>query len=183
MAPSGTYNAKYGVYFDCLVPNGFYSFNPDDLSVDRSVRTNNPGALNISTWQQSRPGFVAVTPPDADGNTTTIYRTPEHGVASWYVLIADRYGFKQSFSIEQLAECYAGTGAGTKQVQEYLNGWNKWSQGALLATTIIQIADDTDMLKLAKAMYAHEASCPSPLHDDQLLFGIGNQRDGRLPST
>jgi hypothetical protein len=120
-----------------------YSFDPDDLAVPRSIRTNNPGALNISGWQRQRKGFVAVTPPDAAGNKTTIYRTPEHGVASWYYLISDVYGFKGSgsFSTEQLAERYAGASAGSPAVQNYLKQWQKWSNGALLPQSIVQLAD------------------------------------------
>jgi D-alanyl-D-alanine carboxypeptidase len=183
-APSGTYSPAYRVYFDALTAGGFYSSDPDDLKVRRSVRTNNPGALNISSWQRSRPGYVAVTRPDGSGNRTAIYRTPEHGVASWYVLIADRYGFGTagSFTVEQLAERYAGTPAGSSQVNQYLSGWKRWSGGRLLPTVVIGVADDSDMLMLAKAMYAHEAAQVSPLHDDQILFGIQNQRAGILPA-
>ena len=64
--------------YGSLVPGGFFSADPEDMHVPRSVRTNNPGALNISAWQKERRGFVGVTPPDSAGNKTTIYRTPEH---------------------------------------------------------------------------------------------------------
>ena len=62
-APSGVYNDRYGVFFDTLTSGGFFSHDPDDLGVKRSIRTNNPGALNFSAWQKSLPGYVAVTPP------------------------------------------------------------------------------------------------------------------------
>src|SRR4051812_26147631 len=39
----GTFNTKYNTYFIALVPGGFYRSDPDDRSVRRSVRTNNPG--------------------------------------------------------------------------------------------------------------------------------------------
>src|SRR5262245_45962999 len=68
----------------CLVPGGAFRADPMDLSCPRSIRTNNPGALNFSDWQTSRPGFIGKTQPDgsANHNVTTIYRTPEHGIAS-----------------------------------------------------------------------------------------------------
>src|SRR5262249_21735091 len=77
-APSGIYNDKYHVFFDSLVPEGFFSHDPDDLSVRRSIRTNNPGALNYSAWQKNVRGYVGITPPDnsPNHNRTTIYRTP-----------------------------------------------------------------------------------------------------------
>jgi D-alanyl-D-alanine carboxypeptidase len=149
-APTGTYNERYKVFFDSLVKGGFYSFDPDDLKVRRSIRTNNPGALNFSTWQQSRPGFVGLTPPDnsPQKNRTTIYRTPEHGVASWYVLLADRYGFSHagSFTIETLARKYAGAGASPAAVQTYVRGWARASKGALQKSTVIRLAKPDEML-------------------------------------
>ena len=80
--PASPVNPKYGVAFGSLVPGGFFSADPDDLNVHRSIRTNNPGALNFSSWQKSRLGYVGITQPDnsPDHNVTTIYRTPEHGV-------------------------------------------------------------------------------------------------------
>jgi hypothetical protein len=79
--------------FGSLIPGGFFSSDPFNHSVPRSIRTNNPGALNISSWQRTRPGFVGVTESDGSSNqnVTTIYRTPEHGVGSWFHLIKDIY--------------------------------------------------------------------------------------------
>jgi hypothetical protein len=185
-APTGTYNDKYNVYFDALVKGGFYSADPDDLKVKRSIRTNNPGALNFRPWQQSRPGFVGQTPPDnsPQKNRTTIYRTPEHGVASWYVLLADRYGFSNtgSFTIDALARKYAGAGASSADVNAYVKGWAKGSNGALNGSTVIDLAKINDMLTLARAMYQHEIGKPSPLSDAQIKYGIEKQRDGTLPT-
>ncbi len=184
-AQSGVYNAKYGVWFASLVSGGFFSSNPDDLSVPRSIRTNNPGALNISPWQESRRGFVAITPPDSAGNRTTIYRTPEHGVASWYYLLSDRYGFGTagSFTVTQLAVRYAGVNSSDDPaVRAYLTGWAHASGGLLDPDTVIALADDNSMLNLAKGMFGHEAGKASPLQDEQIFYGVRAERTGTLPT-
>jgi peptidoglycan hydrolase-like protein with peptidoglycan-binding domain len=180
---SGTYNAKYDVFFDALVPGKFYSSDPDILSVKRSIRTNNPGALNFSAWQRSMKGYVSLTPPDSAGNRTTIYRTPEHGVAAWYELIANRYGFGQagSFTLAQLARKYAGPRASQQAVNTYVQGWSRASGGALTADTIFRTASDSEMLALGRAMFFHEIGRASPLHDDQVRYGIQKQRAKSMP--
>ena len=70
------YNKKRKVRFGTLVKDGWFSATPDDTGISRAIRTNNPGALNMSAaWQRMRPGFVGQTPADAAGNVTTIYQT------------------------------------------------------------------------------------------------------------
>lgn len=54
----GMLNPKYGVTFGSLVPGGFFSGDPDDLNVHRSIRTNNPGALNFTSWQKAGWGML-----------------------------------------------------------------------------------------------------------------------------
>jgi hypothetical protein len=148
------------------------------------VRINNPGALNVSSWQKTRPGYVGFSDPDgsADHNVTTIYRTPEHGVASWFYLINRVYGFgtSEKFSLLQLAQRYAGRDTGAA-VDAYLTGWRSASQGALGSTSIIDISDDQQMLELGRSMFTHEAGRPTPLQDAQIIFGIQNERNGTLP--
>ncbi len=61
-----------------LTPNGFFSSTPGDTSIKRSIRTNNPGALNISNWQKNFPGYVGVTQPDHPEMSERSV-TPEHG--------------------------------------------------------------------------------------------------------
>ena len=110
---SSVYNKKRKVRFGTLVKNGWFSATPDDTGISRAIRTNNPGALNISAWQRTRPGFVGQTPADAAGNITTIYRTPEQGIAAWYFLLFNRYGFGKAgqFDLASLARKYAGQDA------------------------------------------------------------------------
>jgi hypothetical protein len=184
--PSGVYNDKYNVYFDSLVPGGFFSHDPDDLSVRRSIRTNNAGALNYSSWQRNVRGYVGMTPPDnsPNRNRTTIYRTPEHGVAAWYILLADRYGFGAagSFTLETLARKYAGGGASDADVRTYTSGWSRASGGTLTATSVFHVQSTDELMALGKAMFTHEVGRKSPLKDEQIRYGIDNQRSGSMPT-
>jgi hypothetical protein len=177
-------NAKYGVTFGSLVPSGFFSSDPDNLAVPRSIRTNNPGALNFSPWQKSRLGYVGVTQPDnsPNHNVTTIYRTPEHGVAAWYHLIAVLYNFTNgSFTLTELAGRYAGSN-NAAAISGYLAGWNRWLNPAIPNTAGISVADSAAMSNLAKAMFSHEAGKATPVSDAQIRFGIDHERAGTLPA-
>ena len=149
-----------------------------DIGLQQRARTNNPGALNVSTWQRSRPGFVGQTSADAAGNITAIYQTPEQGIAAWYFLLSNRYGFGKTgqFDLASLARKYAGQDATPAEVKAYTDGWSKWSNGALQPDTIIHFALDEELLDFAKAEFAHEAGAVSPLHDDQILYGFALER-------
>ena len=172
-----------GVTYGSLVPGGFYSSDPTNQSVPRSIRTNNPGALNYSKWQSTRKGFVGVTPADNAGNVTTIYRTPEHGTAAWYYLLSQIYGFgaAATFTLTSLAQRYAGAPSGAA-VNTYIVGWVKWSNGALTSSSTFNANDPSQMLVLAKAMFSHEAGQYTPLQDAQIVFAIQNEQAGTLPS-
>ena len=177
--------APAGATFGSLVPGGFFSAVPTNLAIKRSIRTNNPGALNFSSWQAARKGFVGKSQPDAtiNHNVTTIYRTPEHGVASWYHLLSVKYGFAAagSFSIRTLAQRYSGQATGSF-VDHYVISWVALSGGTLTPTSVIDIANDGAMLGLAKAMFQNEAGVATPVHDDQILFAIHQERAGTLPA-
>ncbi|NKK01228.1 hypothetical protein GFL63_20970 [Rhizobium leguminosarum bv. viciae] len=177
----GVWNRALSVTFDSLLVNGWFSAAPNDVSVNRAIRTNNPGALNISKWQKSRPGYIGITPADSNGNRTTIYRTPEHGVGAWYHLLAVVYGFGVTgrFALAELASLYAG--GNTKAAKTYIKGWGLWSGGLLKDDTVTHLNDDNELLTLAKAMFAHEAAQRSPLHDEQITWAIDQERAGALP--
>jgi hypothetical protein len=181
----GIFNAKYGVYFIALVANGFFSSDPDNLSIPRSVRTNNPGALDISPWQKKRPGYAGVTKGDGRGNVTTIYSSPEYGVAAWYFLLSDRYRFAAlangAFTVEQLAEKYAGSGASTGTIANYVNGWSRLAEKPITGTSTVRLDNDDEMLNLARAMYKLEAGAHLQISNDQIVFGILNERNKTLP--
>ena len=167
-----------------LVANGFFSKNPSDLSVKRSIRTNNPGALNITGWQQAYPGFSSITQADSAGNRTTIYWTPEHGVGAWFHLLVAGYGYGQagSFTVTQLACRYAGnTDVNSAAVRTYITGWCRASGGNLTPLSVTRLDNDSEVLRLARAMFYHEAGGTSPLNDDQILFGVHGERTATLP--
>lgn len=172
------------VTYGSLVPGGFFSSDPFDLHVHRSIRTNNPGALNITSWQKLRKGYAGVTQPDnsPDRNKTTIYRTPEHGVAAWFYLLNSLYRVGHSFSLGDLALHYAGGNASQSAIDAYVQGWARWSGGSLDAQSRMDADSTGDMLKLGKAMFSHEAAMITPLHDDQIIYGIEHERDGTLPA-
>lgn len=182
---TGTFNAKYGVTFRSLV-GGYYSADPDNLGVRRSIRTNNPGAINANaSWQEEFPGFVGETPPDssANKNRTAIYVTPEHGVAAWFYLLTKVYGFgaAQQLNLEDLARKYAG-GTGFKK---YVSAWTSLSSDKLGVNTVISLTDDAQVLVLGKAMFHNESGVPTPLSDVQILEGVNRIRNGlgSLPKT
>lgn len=178
----GAINPKYGVTFGSLVPDGFFSADPDDLSVRRSIRTNNPGALNFTPWQKTRVGFVGVTQPDnsANHNVTTIYRTPEHGVGAWYHLLAQRYNFPGGrFTLNDLAARYAGSN-NAAAIRAYIDGWNRWLVPPIAPSTQISVTDKASLLSLAKGMFSHEAGVATPLHDAQIAFAIEREMAGNL---
>lgn len=189
-APGGVAELVGGlgpIHFGALVPGGFFSDDPFNLHVHRSIRTNNPGAINFSSWQKTRLGYVGVTQPDnsPDHNVTTIYRTPEHGVAAWYHLLTKIYGFSPGtqFSVLQLAQRYAGRGTATDpNVITYLSGWSRWSHGDLVKGTMIDLAAQDQSLVLAKAVFSHEASMETPLEDQQIVYGMVHEADNTLPS-
>ena len=117
---------------------------------------------------------------------TTIYRTPEHGVGAWLHLLTVRYGFGPGGTptLEEIALQYSGeTDPAASAVKTYVAGWASASGGSLAAATAIRLADDHDVLPLARAMFHHEAGKPSPLNDAQILFGLNGERTGTLPKV
>lgn len=184
-AASGTWNAKYNVRFDTLTPGGFYSYDPDDISVRRSERTNNPGALNISDWQKSMPGYVGISIADAHNNRTTIYRTPEHGIAAWYHLLTNRYRYGENGTIvlSTLARKYAGADSDTDpDVLTYLAGWKRYSGGKLEPGSRIQLSNNDDVVMLAHAMFSHELGRQTKIKDEQVATAVRLKRAGQLPA-
>jgi D-alanyl-D-alanine carboxypeptidase len=151
----------------------------------RALRTNNPGALNISRWQKSLSGYTGETLDDGHGNRTTIYETPEKGVGAWYELVVVLYsrkpGYLQNgtFSLGRLARAYAGvpldTPDGDPAVQGYLAGWGKWSAripDSQLQTSVIDPTSTDQLRRLAIAMFSHESSFATPLIASQVEKGI-----------
>jgi len=146
---------------------GYFSKTPGDLSMKRSIRTNNPLALNISPWQKSFPGYVGYTQADnsPNANKTTIYETPENGFAAWYELMR-RYADGGHDTVGEIITRYGGG-------QDY-SGYLAYVRARTGFTdqTQIKLTDDVQLLALAKAMAAHEAGQALPWSDQQILYGI-----------
>ncbi len=156
---AGPPNARYGVTFGSLVPGGFFQRIPTTSPSIGPFVPNNPGALNFLSWQKLRKGYVGVTQPDnsPDHNVTTVYHAPEHGTAAWYHF-AVLYAFPGgSFTLEELARRYAGSTASAAVLQTYIAGWNHWLYPPIAPNTPIVVTDLQAMLRLAKAMFSHEA--------------------------
>jgi hypothetical protein len=172
--------------FGALVPGGFFSSDPNAPGVPRSIRTNNPGALNFRPWQASRPGFAGKTAPDANGNVTTIYRTPEHGIAAWYHLLSAIYAFPNgTFSLADLARRYAGAQASDADINAYVRGWAHFYRQDGQPTPppdLISVTDGAAMRDLARAMFSHEAGRQTPVRDEQIDFAIRHEQEGTLPA-
>ena len=178
-----------GCYFSAQ-PERFISGN---ALTKRALRANNPGALNISSWQKKLSGYCGKTPPDSAGNETTIYESPEEGIAAWYELIVFRYekmfglisgGTGRTINLERLARTDglgkpdgALSSSEKSVVAVYTAGWNKWSKhtnskSVLLPETEIDPNSIEEITVLGRAMFCHELGDFSPLTDDQISQGI-----------
>jgi len=169
--------------FRSLTDGGFFSDDPYDLTVPRAIRTNNPGALNVTPWQRAFAGFVGETAPDHAGNVTSIYVTPEHGIGAWHYLLTDRYkiGEDGAITLPRLAKHYAGiSDENDRRVKSYVVGWTKWAP-KLSTTASLALSNDADMLLLARGMFCHEAGRPSPVGDEQIVNALALKRAGKLP--
>jgi short subunit fatty acids transporter len=116
--------------------------------------------------------------------TLSLPPTPEHGVAAWYMLLTDRYGFGQNgtLTVRGLAKRYAGSDAPSSAVDGYVQGWSVHAGGGLSGDTVLSMASNADVLKLARAMFAYEIGAKSPLKDDQIIFGVEAYRNSSLPA-
>jgi uncharacterized protein (TIGR02594 family) len=151
-----------------LVPGGFYSSSPYDKSVPVSIRTNNPGAVNGASWERSEPGYVT-TDETTPGNKTTIFETPEHGVAVWWKLL-QKYRAAGAVTVEQIIHRYGGG----QDYAAYVDFVEEFS--GLSRATKIMLNDDGVLLRFAKAMFRYEAGRPTPLLDAQILHGFALAR-------
>ena len=161
--------------FQSLAPGGFASSWPhkgyqsgNPLTL-RAVRTNNPGAVNISSWQRTlMKGYIGKTEPDnsADRNETTIYLAPEYGVAMWGYLLRIRYfrGQHAPVTLRQVIDKYRGGLA----PGPYIEGYKRFSNGLLSAEGAIDLYDNRQLAVLAIAAYSHELGFWWPLSDEQM---------------
>jgi hypothetical protein len=144
---------------------GFYSKTPlDHDSAPTSIRSNNPGAVNGATWERKFPGYVTEV-ETTPGNRTTIFETPEQGIAAWWQLLKN-YRAAGAVTVEQIITRYGGG-------QDYSNYLAfVIAQTHLPAAFEIKLDDDAGLLKLAKAMFKYEAGRQIPWPDKQIMYGI-----------
>ncbi len=178
------------------------SWDANDPTTYRSIRTNNPGALGYSVWHKDMPDFIGTTQPH-ENISTAIYRTPESGIAAWYTLITDIYdrihkyltkGESPSINVKKLVKIYGGLRTKTdeeltekdkKVLARYLNGWvyfsEKISDFHLKPDTEVHLYNEDEMYVLASSMFSHEASFLTPISSAQINTGIGLVTGQRSP--
>jgi hypothetical protein len=152
---------------------GFFSSDPTDKSVPVSIRMNNPGAINGAAWLRERPGYVGevTTSTSTVGgktvpNKSTIFETPEHGVAVWYILM-QKYRSAGAVTVAGIINRYGGG----QNYSGYVADVTK--RTGLHADYEIKLTgDDANLLKFAKAMFRHEAGRDTPLSDEQIMYGF-----------
>lgn len=153
---------------------GFYSNDPhtrfDANGKKRpvSIRDNNPGAVNGAGWERSYPGYVMeieTTP----GNHTTVFETPEHGIAAWWELMS-RYRAAGAITVSQIIMRYGGEGQNAVYA-EYVK--HVMARTGLNSNTPIYLEGSDDiLLRFAKAMFREEAGVELPWTDTQIMSGI-----------
>jgi peptidoglycan hydrolase-like protein with peptidoglycan-binding domain len=153
-------------YFFSSWPNA--SRDPANCLTARALRTNNPGALNISKWQKNLNGYVGKTLADSAGNETTIYQTPENGIAAWGILVRIVYFKGSKDKVTKIVDKYRG---GNPR-KPYLEGYKRFSDGELIEDFEVNLYDNAILTKVAVASFSHEFGSWYPLMDEQLLAGL-----------
>lgn len=151
-----------------LIAGGFFSADPYNKVVPTSIRCNNPGAINGATWETLLPGFVA-TVETTPGNKTTIFESPEQGVAAWFELLR-RYHAVGADTVEAIIRRYGG-GQDYSAYADFVADFMARRTGFPL-NKAIDLDDDQTLLTFGKAMFRYEAGRDTPLSDAQILYGI-----------
>lgn len=177
--------------FRALVPGGYFSADPMNKKAGPvAIRYNNFGAINGDPdWVKRFPGYVGVN-ETTPGNQTAIFEAPEYGVALWWVLMR-KYQSGGYGTLRQIILHYGGASQ-----QTIYEGYAKdvAARTGLPLNENIDLKNDKHLLKFARAMAFQEAGKPSPLTDDQIIYGfqLGRQFDatgkvpeqnGRAPAT
>lgn len=157
--------------FRSLVPGGFYSRDPFNLKVPTSIRTNNPGAMNVAPWIKLLPGYVGdkVTSITSAPNSTVIFSAPEYGVAAYWTLLK-RYRDAGAYTVGTIINRYGGG----QDYSDYLNFVR--NRTGLSASWEIRGDDYSHLLPFAKAMFRYEAGVETPLSDAQIIYGFNLAR-------
>jgi hypothetical protein len=152
------------VRYRSLVKGGFYSSTPFDRSVPVSIRSNNPGAINGAAWEKKYSGYVD-TVETTPGNKTTIFEAPEYGVAVWWELLS-RYAADDATTVAEIINKYGGG----QDYSAYISFVTK--QTGFAARKKVTLDNDDALLAFGKAMFHYEAGRPTPLRDEQILYGL-----------
>jgi uncharacterized protein (TIGR02594 family) len=147
-----------------LVPGGFFSSTPFDRTIPVSIRCNNPGAINGASWETHYPGYVD-TVETTPGNKTTIFEAPEYGVAVWWELLR-QYAAHGVTTVGGIINRYGG-GQDYSNYISFVEQKTGFDQGHR-----IPLDDDATLLAFGKAMFQYEAGRPTPLNDNQIVFGF-----------
>ena len=146
-------------------------YNSSNTLTRRALRTNNPGAINISKWQRDNmKGYLGCSLPDRYGNQTTIYDTPEHGIGAWGFLLRKIYfnSNKEEVTVGAIVDKYRG-----KDPRDpYIEGYRKFSDGRFAEDYEVDLYDNAELARLAIASFSHEFGSWYPLTDEQLLAGF-----------
>ncbi len=167
------------IKYRSLVPGGFYSSNPFDRTIPVSIRCNNPGAINGAPWERNYPGYVD-TVETTPGNKTTIFEAPEYGVAVWWELLR-RYAAAGATTVGSIVNKYGGG----QDYSAYIGFVTR--KTGFAARTKVPLDDDDILSAFGKAMFHYEAGRPTPLKDEQILYGLqlgrakGSEEDAGEP--
>lgn len=155
---------------------GFFA-KPDDRTLPVSIRSNNPGAINGAAWERSEPGYVTEIKYDGKNNTT-IFETPEQGIAVYWKLL-QKYRSGGADTVGEIIHKYGGG----QDYSGYLKMVAQWT--GFGASKPVDLEDDSVLLPFAKAMFRYEAGRPIPWSDAQILYGFdlarGNVRHPTKP--
>lgn len=145
---------------------GYFSSTPGDkTSGPVSIRYNNAGAVNGAAWERTYPGYVGEV-ETTPGNRSTIFETPEQGIAVWWDLMR-RYRASGVITVGGIINRYGGG----QDYSVYVAKVIEWT-GLSAATEIKLYGDDATLLKFAKAMFRYEAGRAIPWSDEQILYGF-----------
>jgi hypothetical protein len=160
---------------------GFYSDDPygerNMKSKPVTLRTNNPGAINRSSWQKDLPGYLGnyiTSYSTVNGkkvpNYTTFYASPEEGViAYWWLLKRYRDNYNVRMTPKGIITTYGGG-------QNYTGYLRYITNLGFRENQTIDLYDDSVLLPFAKAMFRYEAGVPIPWSDAQILYGFNAAR-------
>jgi len=157
------------VRYRSLVDGGYFSSNPYVGGVPPAIRCNNPGALNEAAWQKQCPGYVDAV-ETTPGNRTTIFEAPEYGVAAWWELLR-RYAAAGATTVGAVITKYGG-GQDYSEYVQFVKQKTGYGED-----DVVDLNSDQMLLAFGKAMFRYEAGKPTPLLDQQILYGLALARN------